>query len=178
MALVRAVLSGRNAEYGDQRSGHDDDNGERDEHADDAIPIGANSVVDVLAHRSGNLTLLRIYGTATIRLFAEGGRTPRWPGDGARAPADVVLVFDGGALLASRQVPSRVRSFPMALYEIRVHFETEDAQQVEQLTDGVERLICPHPPHSEHRCPNRWNIMTIELDEADAAEVDELLNDR
>ncbi|WP_028065633.1 hypothetical protein [Solirubrobacter soli] len=66
----------------------------------------------------------------------------------------------------------------MALYEIRVHFETEDAQRVEQLTDEVERLICPHPPHADHRCPNRWNIMTIELDEEDAAELEGVLNDR
>jgi hypothetical protein len=65
----------------------------------------------------------------------------------------------------------------MALYEIRVLFETEDAQRVEQLTDEVERLICPHPPH-DHRCPNRWNMMTIELDETQASEVEDLLNDR
>jgi hypothetical protein len=66
----------------------------------------------------------------------------------------------------------------MALYEIRVHFETEDVRELEQLTAGVERLICPHPSNADHRCPNRWNMMTIELDDADAAEAQGLLNDR
>jgi hypothetical protein len=62
------------------------------------------------------------------------------------------------------------------LYEIRVYFETDDEHGLERLTAGFERVICPHPPVEDHRCPNRWNIMTIALEPAEAAEVDGMLN--
>jgi hypothetical protein len=65
----------------------------------------------------------------------------------------------------------------MPLYEIRVHFETERREEVDRLMDAFERAICPLPAHQDHRCPNRWNIMTTELDAATAAELDELLNE-
>jgi hypothetical protein len=48
-------LRGWNTEDGDERSGRGDDNRECDEHADAAIPIGADAVLDVLIHRSTNL---------------------------------------------------------------------------------------------------------------------------
>ena len=65
----------------------------------------------------------------------------------------------------------------MPLYEIRVHFEADQPEEVDRLMDAFERAICPHRADEEHRCPNRWNIMSIELDAADAAELEDLLNE-
>ncbi len=64
----------------------------------------------------------------------------------------------------------------MPLYEIRVHFESDDEHELDRVIAGFERVICPHPAAEDHRCPNRWNIMTVELEPAEAAEVDDLLN--
>ena len=52
MPLEHAVLSGGNAEDGDQRGGHHGDDDQRDEHSDEAIPIGATSRFAVMTHRS------------------------------------------------------------------------------------------------------------------------------
>jgi hypothetical protein len=49
------------------------------------------------------------------------------------------------------------------LYEIRIHFETDQEQDVERLLEAFELAICPHAAADDHRCPNRWNIMTTEL---------------
>jgi hypothetical protein len=65
----------------------------------------------------------------------------------------------------------------MPLHEIRVHFETDDEADVERLVAAFERAICPHEATAEHRCPNRWNIMTTLLDDSQAAELDGLLNE-
>jgi hypothetical protein len=62
------------------------------------------------------------------------------------------------------------------LYEIRVHFEAEREEEVDRLAAAFERAICPHRVDEAHRCPNRWSIMTIELDAAEAAKLEETLN--
>jgi hypothetical protein len=49
------------------------------------------------------------------------------------------------------------------LYEIRVLVEAEDQDEVVQ--------------HPDHRCPRRWFIITRSLDEDEAGELQELLNE-
>jgi hypothetical protein len=66
---------------------------------------------------------------------------------------------------------------PVPLYQIRVHFETDRPEEVDGLIDAFERAICPHRADEEHRCPNRWNIMSAELGAAEAAELDDRLNE-
>lgn len=65
----------------------------------------------------------------------------------------------------------------MPIFEIRVHFEADRADEVDRLVEKFERAICPHPADQAHRCPNRWNIITIELNASDAAQLDALLNE-
>lgn len=65
----------------------------------------------------------------------------------------------------------------MPLYEIRVHYEAEREEDVDALCETFERVICPYLATDEHRCPRRWNIMTIELSAEEAAELEGLLNE-
>jgi len=65
------------------------------------------------------------------------------------------------------------------LYEIRVLVEAEDQEEVDALVAATERLICPYDvaQHPDHRCPRRWFIITRSLDEDEAGELRELLNE-
>lgn len=67
----------------------------------------------------------------------------------------------------------------MPLHEIRVLVETDDDVLVDQLIERIEPLICLHDVAEEpdHRCPNRWFILASQLDDADAAEWEDLLNE-
>lgn len=65
----------------------------------------------------------------------------------------------------------------MPLYEIRVLFEADGVDEVDRLLKRLEGAVCPYPASEEHRCPNRWFFMTTELPDAEAAELDELLNE-
>jgi hypothetical protein len=65
----------------------------------------------------------------------------------------------------------------VALYEITVHFETDNDEDIERLVQAFERSICPHEATQDHRCPHRWNIMRAVLAPEEAAELDGLLNE-
>ena len=63
------------------------------------------------------------------------------------------------------------------LVQIKVLVEVESSAEVEQLAETFERAICPHPAEADHRCPRRWFIVSSDLDEDEAADWEELLNE-
>ena len=64
------------------------------------------------------------------------------------------------------------------LVEIKVLVEVESAQEVESLTSAFEKAICPHSEESHpDQCPTRWFIVSTDLDDEEAAEWEEVLNE-
>ena len=63
------------------------------------------------------------------------------------------------------------------LVQIKVLVEVDSDAEVERLSEAFEAAICPHPGGSDHRCPMRWFIVSSELDEDEAANWEELLNE-
>ncbi|HEX6459389.1 MAG TPA: hypothetical protein VF032_10780 [Thermoleophilaceae bacterium] len=64
----------------------------------------------------------------------------------------------------------------MSLHRLTVYYETDSNEDLEKLQAAIERAICPTPAFEPHDCPHRWMLITSELDAAEAAELDELLN--
>jgi hypothetical protein len=64
----------------------------------------------------------------------------------------------------------------MSLYRVTVYYEAESSEDVDALATAIEGEICPYHASESHDCPHRWMLITSELDDKDAAEVEELLN--
>jgi len=70
-----------------------------------------------------------------------------------------------------------VGSDAQRLYQVRVFLEVPPPE-IEAFADTVERLICSvDHDDSATRCPHRWFILTEELDTAEAAKWQDLLNE-
>ena len=57
----------------------------------------------------------------------------------------------------------------MRLFSITAIVEAEDDKDLDAVQAAIQRAICPHPAHADHRCPRGWMTMTHELDEEEAA---------
>jgi hypothetical protein len=88
----------------------------------------------------------------------------------------VQLLVEADRVLVQRRAARTISGVP--LYEIRVHFEADREDDADRLIDAFAHAICAPPAEQNHRCPNRWNITTTELDPAEAAELDDSLNEQ
>lgn len=63
------------------------------------------------------------------------------------------------------------------LFVIEAAIEVQSKDELEQIVDGIGRILCPVPPETDHRCARRWMVMTHPADKAEIASWDPILNE-
>jgi hypothetical protein len=55
------------------------------------------------------------------------------------------------------------------VWKIELVLETDDEDEIEQLSDAIARLACDEPTDTDHTCRLPWFLITSGLDEEEAA---------
>lgn len=64
------------------------------------------------------------------------------------------------------------------LFVIQAVVEVQSTHELDEVIQGVNRVLCPVDPHADHQCARRWMVITHPAEAAEVREWEPLLNER